>query len=617
MSINHLVNPNQNPKYDLYVNNINAKKAILEEPIDTLAFKCQNGDVVNLSSLPDQGIGGYRLTSDGDGTVSWTAGAGSSGVDYNGNPVTQINKIAIYGATNGKLIKDSTLSDTDILNKNGDTMNGNLDIGNNNIENVNTARVNVFEANPSIDPFSVGFNADNISFNSINLTCNGLPAQEVTWRFTRQGVNYGEFGTEPNTFYFGNFNNPAVNTEIRGANNEKLVIDDSTLTPECRLENLNLNMNNSDIDNVSIVDTGVINTNTITSSLPDIDVIANIDMNNGNILNANDVYVDRLFSTAPATEIQVENNLRMRNNDIVDVNTIDVNTTITTPNIDTDTIQTSTSGKVLFNNDIDLFNNDILSSGNIKTTSFSSTDIKTNDIDVNANLDFDNVFEIKGVTNVQTTDLNTDTLTSNTPNTEIKLGANTDLNLDGNNIIGLDLINGIQPSGGVYSNPTSNNYAGATAETDILTGTEYGSKTIPADNFVAGSLYSLKIGGEFDATNNDVFTIRVVSNFNTVNEAEFVNIPITITDTNLTNRYYELEIDFAVRTIGDAGVASILTNGSFDYYNTNNLKKGTGINNLNNTTFNTEIDNTLSVTYATTEASVDFTCDIATITKFY
>ena len=181
----------------------------------------------------------------------------------------------------------------------------------------------------------------------------------------------------------------------------------------------------------------------------------------------------------------------------------------------------------------------------------------------------------------------------------------------------MDTINGIQPSGGVYSNPTQNSYTGATTETDLLTGTEYGSKTIPADDFVAGSLYSLKIGGEFDATNNDVFTIRVVSNLGLGSEAEFVNIPITITDTNLTNRYFELEIDFGIRTTGITGVATIITNGSFDYYNTNNLKKGTGINNINNTTFNTEIDNTLSITYATTEASVNFACDIATITKFY
>ena len=533
MSINHLIFEETKPKYDIFVNNIECEDVKLQGSVEDLKFKAQNGDIIDLSSLPDYGLPSQRLTSNGNGQVSWVAGAGTSGIEYSGGEPVQVGKLAKYDATDGSLVAETSFVDTDIVLKDG-----------------------------------------------------------------------------------------------------------------------------------SVAMTG------------------NLDMSQNNIIDVNDLYVDRLFTTLPSTEIQVETNLRMRNNDIVDVNTIDVNTTITTPNINTDTIQTSTSGKVLFNDDVDLFNNDILSSGNIKTTSFSSTDVKTNDIDVNANFDLQGTRNIKNVNilqtneiaktsgvavifddninmngvyditncnqlevssiasavtpdinilntldlnnnvienclNVTTTDLNTDTITSNAPNTEIKLGANTDLNLDGNNIIGLDLINGIQPSGGVYSNPTSNNYAGSTAETDILTGTEYGSKTIPADQFVAGSLYSLKIGGEFDATNNDVFTIRVVSNLGLGSEAEFVNIPITITDTNLTNRYFELEIDFAVRSTGVAGVASIVTNGSFDYYNTNNLKKGTGINNVNNTTFNTKIDNTLSVTYATTEASLDFTCDIATITKFY
>ena len=458
MSINHLIDENQTPKLDVYANNIQAKKVSVEEEFDELKFKCQNDDVVNLSSLVDKGIGGYRLTSDGDGSVSWTEGAGSSGVDYNGNDPVAIGKLAIYGATNGKLIKDSNLSDTDILNKNGDTMNGNLDMNNQNIQNTTTMDINTINTNANIDPNNINIISRSVNFNTEFINCNGQPSAEIEWRFTRQGVNYGNFGTENGVFFFGNFNNPLVNTEIRGANNEKLVIDDSTITPECRLENLNLNLNNSDIenvsnidavsldgiqlisgtnaqdlllnnanfnikipncnldmdnnniDNISIIDTAIINTNTLTSSLPKIDVIANFDMNNGNILNANDVYIDRLYSTLPATEIQVENNLRMRNNDIVDVNTIDVNTTITTPNINTDTIQTSTSGKVLFNNDIDLFNNDILSSGNIKTTSLSSTDIKQQNIDVNANFDMNNN-DIDNINNLQTTNTDTTTLT--------------------------------------------------------------------------------------------------------------------------------------------------------------------------------------------------------------
>jgi hypothetical protein len=531
MSINHIL---KEKEFDIFCKNLNTDNINITDSIDNLKFKTQNGDIIDLSSLPDHGLPSQRLTSNGNGQVSWVSGSGTSGIEYSGGEPVQLGKLAKYNATDGSLVNETSFIDTDILLKDG----------------------------------------------SVSMT-------------------------------------------------------------------------------------------------------GNLNMNQNNILDVNDLYIDRLFTTAPSTEIQVENTLRMRGNDIIDTNNVEVNFNITTPDIKTDTITTSTTGKVLFNDNVDLFNNDILSSGNIRTTSFSSTDGKTNDIDVNANFDlqttrniknvnilqtneiaktsgvaviFDDNIEMGGIyditncnqlevssiasavtpdinilntldlnnnviencLNVTTTDLNTDTISSNAPATEIKLGANTDLNLDGNSIIGLELINGIQPSGGVYSNPTSNNYSGSTAETDVLTGIEYGSKTIPSnDGFNAGSLFSLKIGGEFDATNNDTFTIRVLSNYNTVNEAEFVNIPITITDTNLTDRYFELEIDFAIRTTGGVGVASILTNGSFDYYNTNNLKKGTGINNLNNTTFRTDIDNTLSVTYQTTEASVNFTVDVATITKFY
>jgi hypothetical protein len=134
----------------------------------------------------------------------------------------------------------------------------------------------------------------------------------------------------------------------------------------------------------SFIDSDIILNN---GSVP---MTGNLDMNQNNILDVNDLYIDRLFTTAPSTEIQVENNLRMRGNDIVDVDNVEVNTTITTPNINTDTITTNTLGKILFNDDIDLFNNDILSSGNIRTSSFTSTDIKTNDIDVNANFNMNN-----------------------------------------------------------------------------------------------------------------------------------------------------------------------------------------------------------------------------------
>lgn len=538
MSYYHLINENEEPKQNIYVDNIN-----MEGDIENAKIKVQNGDVVDLSSLPDHGVASYRLTSNGNGSVSWVAGTGTSGIEYDGSQPVQIGKLAKYNASDGSLVNETSFVDTDILLKDGSVpMIGNLNMNNQEIELTSSIKTSFIEPNSSLDPNNINIQSNAVNFNSEFVNCNGQPLKEVEWRFTRQGVNYGNFGTENGVFFFGNFGNASVNTEIRGANNEKLVIDDSTPIPECRLENLNLDMTNKSIIDVFDVKTN----NSVRTNI--------INANSGNAITLN---------PSGGFNVEVNSNLNMNFNDITEVN-------------------------------------------NLETLNISSSGVN---ITINDTLD-GNGNNIIGVNNIFT-----DNLSSGT-GTEITL--QDDLNLNSNNIIGLETINGIQPSGGVYSNPTSNTYLGATSEIDVLTGTEYGTKTIPAnDGFNAGSLFSLKIGGEFDATNNDTFTIRVLSNYNTVNEAEFVNIPVVITDTNLTDRYFELEIDFAIRSSGGAGIASILTNGSFDYYNANNLKKGAGINNLNNTTFRTDIDNTLSVTYQTTEASVNFTVSIASITKFY
>jgi hypothetical protein len=372
MSINHLVNSNQEPRYDIYVNNIDCKKVTVEEPFDQLQFKCQNGDVVNLSSLPDHGIGNYRLTSDGDGTLSWTEGAGSAGIDYSGNVPVAIGKLAIYGATNGKLIKDSTLSDTDLLNKDGSVpMTGNLDLQNNSLLNAGNISINNSTiSSSSVLEFKSGA-SDRVNFKSDN----GILSIENNNLGGNVELEFSQFGFDTFTILkdsskvdlcqSGN-NNIEITTDCF-ALNKKVIFNPTTSTTQFR--DYDVDMNNNDIENVSIVDTGVINTNTITSTNPDIDVIANLNMNNGNILNANDVYITELLATAPATDIQVRNNLRMRGNDIVDTDNIEVNFGITTADIKTDTITTNTTGKILFNDNVDLFNNDILSSGDIKTTS--------------------------------------------------------------------------------------------------------------------------------------------------------------------------------------------------------------------------------------------------------
>jgi hypothetical protein len=614
MSINHLINEDAVPKYDIYTNDITLEE---EGKIENAKIKVANNDIVDFSSLASFGAPSERLTSLGNGKLAWVAGSGTSGIEYGGTIPLTLNTLAKYSATDGSIVDKTSFVDTDILLKDGSVaMSGNLDLNNNSLLNAGDISIsgNTISSTGFLE--FVSGSTERINFKSdsgiLSLENNNLGSGVNIELAQFGGTNFNIIKQTGNVDFCAESNDTVEFTTDCFGTNKKVILNPTTATTQLR--DYDLDMNSNDITNVSNTTSGVINCLTINSTdakTNRVFVTGTLDMTTNNINNVNLLDVDNIQSSNPS--ISFNTPIDMNLNNITRVN-----------DLETSTISAVSSSINMVNN-VSLANNNITSVGTItsnvvdaQTTSTLVLNSGINpDLDVNTNLDFDNLYEIKGVTNIQTTDLNTDTLSANAPATEIKLGTNTDLNLDGNSIIGLELINGIQPSGGVYSNPSSNNYAGATAETDILTGTEYGSKTIPADEFVAGSLYSLKIGGEFDATNNDVFTIRVVSNFGLGTEAEFVNIPITITDTNLTNQYFELEIDFAIRTTGGAGVASILTNGSFDYYNTNNLKKGTGINNLNNTTFRTDIDNTLSVTYATTEASVDFTCDIATITKFY
>lgn len=136
MSLNQIINPVK--RLDIKCGVVDFESLVSENPvtIDELEFKAQNDDIINLSSLPDKGTGGYVLTSDGDGNVSWTEGGTGGGVNYNGTVPVTVGKIALYNATNGLLINESSLSETDllslqtdvgtILNSNLITYNGNI-----------------------------------------------------------------------------------------------------------------------------------------------------------------------------------------------------------------------------------------------------------------------------------------------------------------------------------------------------------------------------------------------------------------------------------------------------------------------------------------------------------
>jgi hypothetical protein len=124
-----------------------------------------------------------------------------------------------------------------------------------------------------------------------------------------------------------------------------------------------------------------------------------------------------------------------------------------------------------------------------------------------------------------------------------------------------------------------------------LIGAGIGSLTVPPNTFNVGDAFHLKMGGEVSSQNNQNIEFRIKSGSIILEDSGVVNLPQT------TNRFWEIEVDFTIRAIGVAGVASIVSNGQLVYTKDASASyEGAGLNFVNNTTFDTTIVNTLNVT---------------------
>jgi hypothetical protein len=89
---------------------------------------------------------------------------------------------------------------------------------------------------------------------------------------------------------------------------------------------------------------------------------------------------------------------------------------------------------------------------------------------------------------------------------------------------------------------------------------------------------------------------------------------------SVINDVFSLNVDFTIRQLGAAGVASIVALGSFHYTKTNNASvQGFGFNVVNSTTFDTTISNTLDITVQWGAASTgnNIYSDIFILNKTY
>ena len=129
-----------------------------------------------------------------------------------------------------------------------------------------------------------------------------------------------------------------------------------------------------------------------------------------------------------------------------------------------------------------------------------------------------------------------------------------------------------------------------TVETSLING-GVGTLSVPANAFKVGDSFRAVVAGVLNVANNQTIRKRVKDGTSLLVDSG----PKTIS--NITGDIFSLNIDFTIRQLGVATVASIATLGTFHYTKTSNgVNEGFAFNAINNTTFNTTVSNTLDIT---------------------
>ena len=148
-----------------------------------------------------------------------------------------------------------------------------------------------------------------------------------------------------------------------------------------------------------------------------------------------------------------------------------------------------------------------------------------------------------------------------------------------------------------------------------LIGSGVGSLSVPANAFKVGDSLHLKMMGHLSCANNMGFTINV-----TADGGVILGTTGALTLAACTNKHWELNMYFTIRALGAATVAQIMSGGIFSYTkNASDAFQGTNFTELNNTTFDTTVLNTLSVTgqWLSLNAANSIYSEVCILNKLY
>jgi hypothetical protein len=152
-------------------------------------------------------------------------------------------------------------------------------------------------------------------------------------------------------------------------------------------------------------------------------------------------------------------------------------------------------------------------------------------------------------------------------------------------------------------------------ESSLINTTGLGSLTVPANTFQVGDCFNAALTGHLSCLGSATLRVRV----KTIGGIILADTG-TMALSAATNRHWNLDINFTIRTLGAVTVASIASGGLFGYTRNGGLNfEGINFSIINNTTFDTTIPNTLDVTAEWNAANVgdSIYSEIFTLNKTY
>lgn len=152
---------------------------------------------------------------------------------------------------------------------------------------------------------------------------------------------------------------------------------------------------------------------------------------------------------------------------------------------------------------------------------------------------------------------------------------------------------------GFYSQTSNSTVITNSVLESSLVGTGVGTLTVPANGFNIGDSFQLNLGGIISSKNNETIRIKLKVGSIILLDTGLQTLPV------ITNDIWQCTFNGTVRTLGLPGTASINILGVFHTIKSaNNNQTGFAVNNLNSTTFDTTISNTLEVTIQWGSANV-------------